>query len=170
MFLLVTYALFLILPFASSNIAYRTATLFAVMIMVINIVSIFARLFLRLPEFLDPEALGYFSGLFLPVYLGSSLVIGATILPIAVADNKSYAKKLVIVVISTFAFLYLSYAAVPLIGDLLFGMRLRSPSYYFIPNLQRIFSSRWDYIHLTVNTALAASATIAIMQRWLKPL
>lgn len=170
MFLLVIYALFLILPFASRNITYRTATLFAAMTLVINTASICARLFLPLPYLLDPEALAYYIWLFLPVFLGCSLVIGATILPIATLRSTSYLKRAAVVLVSTVAFFYLSYVASRLAGDLLFGVRLRPLEYYFTLNFQRIASVHWDYIHLAANSALAASATIIIVQRWSRQL
>jgi hypothetical protein len=169
MFLLVAYALFPVLPFASRNITYRTATIFAVMTMVINTASIYLRIYLPSPD-QGAEALTYFFALFLPVFLGCSLVIGASVLPMATLRSISLAKKAAVVAISTLIFLYLSDIAASVAADLLSGADLRSFRYHFIPDFQRIAAARWDYIYLTVNTALAASVTIAIVQRWSKQL
>src|SRR5918993_1375876 len=106
MFLLVIYALFMILPFASRNTTYRTATLFAAMTLVINTASICARLFLPLTDPLAPEAFAYYIWLFLPVFLGCSLMIGATILPMATLRSTTCLNRVAVVLISTVAFLY----------------------------------------------------------------
>lgn len=151
--------LILVLPLLDRNRTYRTATLFAALNAGIVSILFFADILNSNPDFIDTEAIAFFTALTLPALYLASLLLGATVIAHGTLNATNPLRTVLSVAGGAILYAYLTPLLLKAIAILLLSMRTSGLGHFLRPVISH------ETVALAISTAASAIIIILICRR-----